>query len=505
MRKSIFLLICIPLSLFSQVDDSVNYQMVMSQFFEVGYTSQPLYAHSNNKLLIAAKAGDSIFLRLFDEKDLNLISQHSYAAFPKKMGFKGILSIQKILNRDFLFYFFEDPQQDIQDLFMQEIDVEKGIFIEEARKIFVLKHSNTFNKVSITPDKNRNRFLVHYKRMIKYENDPTYYFEYNLIVFDAVGNIINGYIYVPKFGIKNTQENCTALDSKGNIHLIINKKNKSRKQNTFFEHVVIPLNGDQIIVLNEEGVAPFTDTDILFEQENGQLLLAGLYSEKEKNGRNGFYCIEFNANNKIAGKTLIDIPLNCINSYSKLKDRNKNIKLEASGENYAVESLVLREVIPTADSSYLFIAEVYEEPKSDLPTFKYKDLYLAKMEADHKLAWTTKIPKQQSENASFGYRYIPNGEDHLFVFNDHKANMELKDGFYAHPIKDHKEGVLVGYNVSNLDGKSTKKILIDFSNYDEYTLGNIKVSSIFAIEGVGFYFMNTSEGGFLVFGVKFDD
>jgi len=502
MRKRIFLFICLPLSLFSQVDESVNYQVLMSQFFESGYTSQPLYAHSNDKLLIATKAGDSIFLRLFDEKDLNLITQHNYASFPKQIGFKGILSIQKILHRYFLFYFFEDPQRDIQDLFLQEIDVDKGIFIGKARKIFVLKHSNSFNKVSINPDKNSNRFLVHYKRLIKYENDPTYYYEYNLIVFDAVGNIIKGYIYVPKFGIKNTQKHRVVLDSEGNIHLIINKKNKDRKQNTFFEHVVIPLNGEEIMVLNEKGVAPFTDTDVLFEQENGQLLLAGLYSEKDKKGRNGFYCIEFNSDNTIAREILIDIPLNCINTYSEFKDRNKNTKREASGENFAVESLVLREVVPTSDSAYLFIAEVFEEPKSDLPAYKYKDLYVAKIKVDSSLAWITKIPKQQSEDASFGYRYIPYGDDHLFVFNDHKANLELKDGSYAHPIKDYQEGVLMGYNVNNLDGESTKEILIDFRNYDEYNLEDIKPSSIFAIERNGFYFLNTTEDGFVVFGVK---
>ena len=502
MRNSIFLLLFLPLTLFSQVEDSVNYELITSQFFEVGYTSQPLYAHADDKLLIVTKAGDSVFLRLFDEKKLDLISKHSYAPFPKGIGFKGILSIQQIQLRYFLFYFFEDPQRDIQDLFIQEIDPRNGVFIGESRKIFALKHSNTFNKVSILVDKNRSRFLVHYKRMIKYENDPTYYHEYNLIVFDAVGNIINGYIYVPKFGIKTTEAHCITLDSQGSIHLVINKKNKERNQAASFEHVIIPLNGDQPIVLDQEGPAPFSDTDVLFEQENGKLLLAGMYSEKDKKGRNGFYCIEFNSDNTIARKTLLDIPLDCINSYSEFKDRNKNTKREASGENLAVESLVLRELIPTTDSAYLFIAEVYEEPKSDVPAYKYKDVYVGKMRADQSLAWITKIPKHQSEAASFGYRYIAQGDDHLFVFNDHKANLKLEDGSYAHPIKDHHEGVLMGYCLDNQNGSSSTAILIDFEDYHDYKLGEIKAGTIFPIAGNGFYFLNTSEGGFVVFGLR---
>ena len=84
------------------------------------------------------KSGDSIHMRSFDLLSLEILSSRAYAAFPSKFGFKGILDLEKLNNKYYLFYFFEDPLLDYEDVFMHQIDTNTCELVGPRKKIYTL-------------------------------------------------------------------------------------------------------------------------------------------------------------------------------------------------------------------------------------------------------------------------------------------------------------------------------------------------------------------------------
>lgn len=491
--------------MFSQEIKKDSFEVKVSERFDVGYVSTPLYVHDDEQFLIVSKTRDSIHLRVFNRENLELISQNAYAAFPKGIGFKGIYSIKQLHHRFFLFYFFEDPLRDVQDIFIQEIDSKTGVFVGDSKHIYAIKNSNSFNKVNITVDKVQNRFIIHYYRMIKYQNDPTFYYEYSLILFDAVGNIINGYTYVPPYSIQKINDIKGALDSNGDIHLIVQLKLKDDDDNARYDRVRIPLNSGEVEVFSENAVySPYLDPDILVEKEKGKMLIAGLYSNSNKKTRNGFFIMEYDKQDSILTRVKIDIPLNCINNYTSGKDQNKRNKKENSGQNVGIENLQIRELISTKDSTYLLVAERYEESKSDIAIYRYKELYITKVNAKFQVEWSVKIPKHQSSNAAFGYKYIADGKDHVFIFNDNAENLLLVNSEYPEAIKEYEHGVLMACTIKDEDGRMKKDVFLDLRDYADYDLDVINISKVIYAVGDGecVFLNSTINGEFVVFRVK---
>lgn len=505
MKKLFFLLFLLPNILLSQELEELAFEVKVSDRFNVGYVSTPLYLHNEEQILIASKTRDSIHLRIFDRVNLTLLSQNAYAAFPKGIGFKGIFQIEQLHHRFFLFYFFEDPLRDIQDIFIQEIDSETGTFIGESKHIYAIKHSNSFNDVNISVDRQHNRFMIHYYRMIKYENDPTFYYEYSLILYDAVGNIINAYTYVPPYSILKIENMNANLYSNGNIHLVINFKNKGESKTAKFDRVEIPFNTGEAEVFSENlRDASYMDPEIFFEKSNANKLIVGLYSDEDKKSRNGFFIMEYDQKDSLLASQKIDIPIACISKYSPTKEQKKLNKKEGSGKNVGIENLRLRELIATKDSSYLLITEKYEESKSDLAIYRYKELYVAKVNAKFQLEWTTKIPKYQSGDAAYGYKYISNGKDHVFIFNDNLDNLLLVETEYPEVLKEYNEGILTACTISNSDGSLKKELILDFEDYLDYDLDVINPSKSIYSTGEGeCVFLNTTKNGeFVVFSMR---
>lgn len=501
MKTIFFLLLFWPLLGLTQKVDTSHFEVKTSAVFDVGYMSTPLYAQTDTSFLVITKSGDSIHLRLFNSTTLELLSTNAYAAFPKQTGFKGLIDLKRIRNSYFLFYFFEEPMRDYQEIYMAQVDPFSGTILGEGKKLYTLKHSDSFDKTLLDVDIENNRFLLHYQRMIKYVDDPTYYYEYNLLLFDAAGNILHGYTYVPPYSIKKIESMLANIDSRGNIHLLVNIKNKDNKKKARFDRIMIPFNSKDMMVSKEEIAFPFITIDYLQEQKEGKMLIAGLYSHASKKTFDGFLIMEIDNINSISKPFSIDIPLQTINSYSSKKVHDKNIRIENKGTQVGIENLTFRELIQNENGSYLLVAENYERLKSDVPAYRYRELLVSKITSDYQFQWCSKIPKFQSEKAAFSYQYIPFNSKHLFIYNDDPENLQIDINASPTVIKDYDKGVLAASILADEDGSIHKEIALDLRDYEDLKLNAILTTkAIFAVNEGSFIFLNTgTTGGFILF------
>ena len=159
----------------------------------------------------------------------------------------------------------------------------------------------------------------------------------------------------------------------------------------------------------------------LYEPKNKDMYLFGYYADNvlAKGNANEMFIAKLNDLLEIEVISSFEIPLNIISQYESESTQEKNIKKEQKGI-LGIPNLKIIEIIPLEDSCYLIIGEQRTVSyNGNMLMFSYKDVILTKIDANGKLQWMSKVPKNNggpTEEGPNSYKYINYKGDHYIVF-----------------------------------------------------------------------------------------
>ncbi len=266
----------------------------------------------------------------------------------------------------------------------------------------------------------------------------------------------------------------SALTRDGKVYQLIYSK-----ENRQFELLIIK--SDQTVenkLLTLDGGLLFSEFQ-LNETADKKLLCTSFYANETVNvkGRDermvissglkvkafisdGLYYAKLSPQGTLLEEKKFEIPLKLLNDYEELEVREENKLKEKEGFS-GVRDLLIKEQFICADGGTLVVGEqqyytlnASADARYATPTYYFGDIYVIKVDAEDKLMWMKKIPKNQSmsEPSSLGITCIHN-EGSLFIFfADNYFNLALSS---EEPSREGVGGISL-YKVNEATGQLGK-------------------------------------------------
>lgn len=352
-------------------------------------------------------------------------------------------------------------------LFVQEIDIEKGnlkgsakelIACDKVQGVTVATGAYQFHK----SDKFKIQFSSDSTKMFVYviftnesRDDSKNKMKYGFWVFDNSFKVLwsTPTIYMPYTEKKMDVKDVT-VDNAGNFLFLGRVFNDDTEKeivndapNFHFEIMKFSQGA------KKAGIIPFQFTDkfvsqvALFQDLQSNIVCAGFYSGKDKNGKlknigtkvDGSFFLKLDVNGEKLDnihKGFYEMPSSVFKDYEKQKTQRKLDSKEDKGENLSASNLRLRNVIFNEDGSLLMVGEEYYwrtyqyrcgNSWCTRTTYYYQDALAQYIDASGTLSWTKKIPKNQVGTFTYGLgiRVLPyNGNNYIF-FLDNEKNMNI--------------------------------------------------------------------------------
>ncbi len=211
---------------------------------------------------------------------------------------------------------------------------------------------------------------------------------------------------------------------------------------------------------------------------NGDFIAAGFYSEKGTFSVKGaFYICIDGKTRDIKAQKYSEFESDFVTQYFTAKEKNKQKKKEAKGDEPELFDFEMDELLIRADGGATLIAEQFRTYTVCTTTtnangttsttcttyYVYNDIMVLSFEPDGSLAWKCKIPKRQTTSQDGGYyssyAFAAVGDKLYFVYNDNPKNTYLKPGepiYFFSPRRD----VAVILAEVDATGKVTRELLM---------------------------------------------
>ncbi|MBL7800481.1 MAG: hypothetical protein JNL95_07120 [Chitinophagales bacterium] len=441
--------------------------------------------------------GKSLSLQRFDNK-FNIKSEKivNLKELPKGYMNEGF---QEINNRYYWFFSTWDKKAEMEHLFVQEIDVNKGDFVKGAREILSAKRLsgtviatgfyqfNTSNKWNITKSTDgKSKLLIQYRLKPTEKRDKINKDVIGLFVFDSNMNKEWGSEHQMPYTEEQMDNNDYYVDKLGNVLLVAKvkelEKSKDKKHPNFHFEILKWSKED-----TKTQIIPFKFDDkfgtevVIAEDNTGAPLVVGYYSKVRASGSaDGFFVLKVNvAENKVdkVFKGMYEFPAEVLKQFESARAQRKIEKKDAKDES-EIGGLRFRNLTIFEDGSlqltgeqYIVTVTVYMTKYG--PQIKYnhfyEDVYVAKVGADGELKFVTKVPKaQRAMSTAFSYwvggmsikSYFFKGKEYL-LFLDNFKNLNISASTAPAYHADGLGGVLMLVGIDE-NGKTAKSKLFDF-------------------------------------------
>lgn len=282
------------------------------------------------------------------------------------------------------------------------------------------------------------------------------------------------------FGIENYE-----VDKNGNVYLLgklyedVGLGSIFKQGTPNYSYVVVAYrnDGDEVqnynVSLGEDFI---TDLTIRIGN-NGDLICAGFYSERNTQGMKGAFFSKINA----ATKEMYDIKKGQFKPefLEQFMSKSRANKKKSELFSYKIDNLILR-----SDGGALMIAEqfyIIVSTRTDAnglvtttTTYYYNDIITVNINPDGTIAWATKIPKRQRDDsgAFSSYAMSISGGKIYFVYNDHPKNINRTDYRKIKNFNGKKSIV----TLATLSPDGTYEKIPLFSNRDESIVTRPKIA-----------------------------
>lgn len=439
--------------------------------------------------------------------------------FEQKREHEGFFCVK---NNFFWFYSTWDRKTETERLFALPFDQGNLKFATHPIKLIETGRLVPYFKYRFNYSTDSSKMLVTYVVKPKEKRDKL---NRDIIGFNLYDNKMNrlyaGEIEMPysEYDMNNLDYE---IDSRGNIYMLAEVKinnsidgevDRENKNAMRYELIRVDQknNSLQRIKINLDN--KYTNSVVLSEDLNHNLVIAGYYSDKRKStGSNGAYIIklEYGDNNSVKNfnTTYCEFPAETLKAYESERTKRKMDKKEKD-DNLEASNLSFDKLVFYPDGSMMIIGEEYYvvthtyyngKTTTTTYTYYYNDILVLKADKNGKTIWCNKIPKQQSgsSTADLGYHHHTfNGEDYFFYLDNIKnINLSLTEtpaghsagrGGYLTCVKIDANGTMTKRSVFDIKEEDVRIFPRSFESIDENLIldrlkADRKESKVFKLE-----------------------
>ncbi|RZJ66807.1 MAG: hypothetical protein EOO50_07930 [Flavobacterium sp.] len=513
---------------------SSDYEYKVGEPYKVIDADDKYYMSVDGKVIAIKIRKRDIFVQRFDVDKPSQISVKEYEdAFPKNAVYERM---EIVKGKVMLFFTQWNGDDEIEQLFVQEIDVDKGEFKGEAKRILQVKGRvvgsgsgrmmdfNLTDKFPIYTSFDKSNFLVQYEKRLdkKDKQDDGYHEKYGLVAFDGDLNQLSAREVEMPYSKKQMDNLDFQLDNSGNVY-VLNKvfeddshKEKKKKgddvaPNYHIELFTLKPGSDQFKISKVESQQFFINQLVIYDGPKGEIVAAGFYNKNLAKGGffskgeyagfdsrancDGLVTFKMKPDGTFGDMRSYEIPVELLNQNESKKTIRKNAKKEEDGESAKFTDLHARGIEIQDDGSVIFLAEQYyvkvhttaggpNMPSRTYYTYHYNEILIAKLLANGTLGWMKKIPKQQvgtQGRGSMSFKHYEAGSDHFLVFFDNPDNVEIPADEVPKGYSDRKKGYLTAVRVADADGSTSRGSIINVKEADDFKLHQLSTNRIIKV------------------------
>lgn len=448
------------------------------------------YYFSKGDEILTVKYGKGVFtFQKFGGSNMNQVKR---VEVDKTTGFT-IESFEEVNGNFYFFYSVWDKDAAAEQLYVRRIDFDACRFADEGERLIKVsgKVTGGFNaggifgfgpmygggKFYITKSYDESKILVQYRKYPESRNNNVNKDVIGMHVYDSgLNKIWSGDVKMP-YTEKKMSNLDYAVDSEGSAYVLSNiykddsgkKYTKSGEPNYNMELIKIDAVDQEISHTVVKLKDKFTGASSFFEGRDGELIIAGFYSNDKKGGIDGFYL------SKVQGDDVTDIhyyevPVDVMKMYLSNRAQAKMEKKDAK-QDLKMVNMILRDVAYDSDGGLTiygekhYVVEHYNaKTGTSTYTYYYQEIIGAAIGPDGELKWMKKFPKNQSGKrgrGGMGYHLITTGTTDYLLFLDNVKNIELPLNQFPKAHKDGAGGFLTGFKVDRESGETEKISLFD--------------------------------------------
>ncbi len=451
------------------------------------------YFGKEGEVLSIKVDGKVVYIQKYEEKTLKQISSKVYEDFDKGFVTENIVNFA---NKYFLFYSAWDKPNKKEQLFVREVDFDKGQFTGKSTKLITVDGKVTGgdgNKFQIETSFDESKLLIRYRQFPESKKDNVNKDIIGMFVYD--GNLEQIWGKSVKMPYTESQMNNIdyAVNNKGTAFILSevlpngekNRLNKDKTPN--FKIKLLSITGDNGIEANDLDVeikGKMINQVGFFEGPKDELILAGYYGNKSYNNVDGIFMFKMTETGEMSDAVNFEIPTEIIKQYKSDKAQKKMDKKEDEGYDYSLSNMVLRDLSVAEDGSIVMVGEkyyavtTYNSKGQSSTTYYYQEMLISKINSDGSLGWMRKLPKNQvgrnsgtsslftvtftlGGGSGLGFKYINNNDAHYLLFLDNVKNINLKDNEVPKAHQDGAGGFLTGYRIDDKTGEVKKLSILD--------------------------------------------
>lgn len=510
MKRIFGILLLTPLCVLGQKLSSDFKVSTGTPFQVVDAPSKEYVGVGNNHTVSVKTRGEKVTIQLYNLSTMKEEQRNEYEDFPKYSKLQNLLKAG-----DHLYYVFEafDKKARNFSVYSREIDMATGKF-KEIKTLFTTKGEvastgiaisgsgfmglTALPKFDVISSFDGSKILIRYRNKPENRNDAISYDELGFYVFDNNFNKIWGKeVKMPH--TEKEMDNLAFAVNKDGVAYMLSRINDSKS----FEIITVSnadgLKNKQLPV--QKGLL-FNKFEIR-ESANGNMIAAGYYAngiESKVDWRghgtpslnvNGIYVFEIGKDGSVIKDNDYPFSIELIKKYLSNRQKDKADAREDKGKA-GINDLQMRNFVLNSDGSMVIIGEVHYRidefwmgPKMENVTH-FGDMVATKIDANGKLVWAEKMPKNQAVLSSniedmrgLGMTYIQGKGAHYILFVDNRKNANIKMDQPSEPHKGGLGGYLTAYKVDDATGKVEKHLLFDLTNVGGTKLYQFSLSRIF--------------------------
>lgn len=205
----------------------------------------------------------------------------------------------------------------------------------------------------------------------------------------------------------------------------------------------------------------FVDDVKMLELPDGKIVVTGFYSNLPKlKSVNGVFMVKIDADGNLikVNDGYYEFPDEVLRQNVSYADVKKT-----EGSDAEIKTLKENKTMVGSDNSVMVSGEVYYTAGSNPTEYYYQDIMALCINADGKLKWCHKIPKNQLGYSitTFSYSAVPHNGNYFFFYTDNIKNMNLGPNDKPSRHRDGAGGFLVYTKIDN-NGKATKAKVYDY-------------------------------------------
>ncbi len=491
-----YFLLIYPFILCSQSTMSTDFSYLFGKPYMATNAADKEYFYKGDNILAVKTQKNQVVLQKMNIQSLSLARTRYYNDFPPEIAVEGVFEFGQ------RYYFFYSLAYDMGDqLFVREIDFEKGEFATKAKLLFQTERkvigkdagvavygikSGMTDRFSFLFPHHRSNLMVQYRLKPEKRSDKINYDQIGFYAYDSTMQPIWNKVVTMPYTEKEMNNLYYATDDNANAYILAGVQG-----NVLSNGAILPYHLELLKIM--AGTAKLTTSTIKTGEKNvgriwmgetadGKLSCGGFYTKTRKlNNADGVIFFKLDEKGALYDLVTHEIPMSVIAMYNDPIVTGDMRQHSSQTVNYELPNLYIRHLIHQEDSSTLLIAEEYKVstrtqtyygiPINTVTTKYYNNILVTKINADGSLAWMKKIPKQQYgvengyynsyDKGGLSFKYMHTKGQHYFVFLDNKKNLSLVPNKKPARHRDGQGGFLTAVKLDDGTGQLSKMSIFD--------------------------------------------